>query len=267
MQRREFIKTIVFGLSGLAATARSEGNILTIGIYPGTGKADIPNYDFMDAAMPFARALGGAMKKEVRLLLFRSIKNVVQSLGKGRLDVYFVPPTVAVSVLDNQYSPVARARDQAMGALVKQSGVPIVTVALTEKESWLDVMSRHEIKRSRANVEIVNFKSQEDVILALKNGMVQAGSLRMNNASELMAAGGYETWLPLPTTPDFTLMVSDRFSQTEQDKLGAVAVNLDQATLQLLQKTIHSKITGFVVDKAADYKTIKAAMAESGYLD
>ncbi len=242
-------------------------NTMTLGIYPGTGKADIDSYDFREAALPFARAMSAAVGQDVNLVLFRSIKNVLNSLEKGRLDAYFVPPTVAVSVLDKNYSPVARVRDQATGMLIKRVGEAVESVALTEKESWLDVMSRYVIKRSRNVPQITNFKTQEDVVLALKNGLVQAGSLRSAKAAELLAAGGYETWFNLPATPDFTIMVSDRYSQAQQDNIGRAAVALDAARIQALQKTIHSKVTGFVIDKDADYKTIKAAMAASGYLD
>jgi len=60
-------------------------------------------------------------------------------------------------------------------------------------------------------------------------------------------------------------MASNRMSAAEQDRLGAAAVGLNTDTIQTLQKTIHSKVTGFVIDKQADYKTIKQAMIEAGY--
>ena len=264
MQRRDFLKGLA--LASLPITGRAD-DTMTLGIYPGTGKADINLYEFRDAAMPFARTIAAAVGQDVSLVLFRSIKNVLSSLEKGRLDAYFVPPTVAVSVLDNNYSPVARVRDQATGMLVRRVGETVSSVALTEKESWLDVMSRYVIQRSRSTPEITNFKTQEDVVLALKNGLVQAGSLRVTKATELLTAGGYETWLNLPATPDFTLMVSDRYSQSEQNRIGQAAAAMDATKVQSLQKTIHSKVTGFVIDREADYKSIKAAMAVSGYLD
>ena len=65
--------------------------------------------------------------------------------------------------------------------------------------------------------------------------------------------------------PDFTLLASNRLTAAEQDKLGVAAVELRQEAVKSLQKTIHSTVTGFVIDKEADYKTIKTAIKEAGY--
>ncbi len=184
-----------------------------------------------------------------------------------RLDAYFVPPSVAVAALDNGYSPVARVRDQASGALVRRKGAgQVATVALTEKESWLDVMARYTLKRQAPEtIRILNFKTQEEVALAMQRGFAEAGSLRVKVADELVASGRFEVWQALPATPDFTLMASDRLSGADRDRIGAAAVALDTMAIQSLQKTIHSKVTGFVVDKEADYKVIKQAITEAGY--
>jgi hypothetical protein len=142
----------------------------------------------------------------------------------------------------------------------------VTAVALTEKESWLDVMARHTLKQNKIEVEkIYNFKEQDDVVLAMQRDYAQAGSLRSKKADELVANGDFELWHSLPTTPDFTLMASNRLSAAEQDRLGAAAAGLSPAAIQSLQKTIHSKVTGFVIDKQADYRTIKQALSEAGY--
>jgi hypothetical protein len=99
----------------------------------------------------------------------------------------------------------------------------------------------------------------------MQRDYAQAGSLRSKAADELIAKGDFELWHPLPTTPDFTLMASNRLSAAEQDRLGAAAVALGPEAIQSLQKTIHSKVTGFVIDKQADYRTIKQAISEAGY--
>lgn len=265
MRRRSFLAGLTV-LPALPLTARAAAGDLNIGIYPGTGKADILMGDFRAYAMPFAQALGAAVGAKPKLTLFRSIRSVLGSLKSGRLDLYFVPPSVAVAVLDNDYSPIARVRDQATGVLVRRKGVEVDAVALTEKESWLDVMARHTLRNNKIEVaKIYNFKTQDDVVLAMQRDYAQAGSLRSKLADELAAKDGFEVWHPLPTTPDFTLMASNRLSATEQDRLGAAAVALAPEAVQALQKTIHSKVTGFVVDKQADYKVIKQAISEAGY--
>jgi hypothetical protein len=265
MRRRSFLAGLTI-LPALPLAAHAANGDLSIGIYPGTGKADIVMGDFRAYAMPFAQALAAAQGGKPKLTLFRSIRSVMGSLKGGRLDVYFVPPSVAVGVLDHDYSPIARVRDQATGVLVRRKGATVTAVALTKKESWLDVMARHTLKRNNIDaVKISNYKTQEDVALAMQRDYAQAGSLRSKLADELIAKGDYELWHPLPTTPDFTLMASNRMSAAEQDRLGAAAAGLSTEIIQTLQKAIHSKVTGFVIDKQADYKTIKQAMSEAGY--
>lgn len=263
MRRRRFLAGLAV-LPALPWAAHAAEGDLNIGIYPGTGKADILMADFRTYAMPFAQALGAAVGAKPKLTLFRSIRSVQASLKAGRLDLYFVPPSVAV--LDNDYSPVARVRDQATGMLVRRKGAEVSAVALTEKESWLDLMARHTLKQNKIEVAtIYNFKEQDDVVLAMQRDYAQAGSLRSKAADELITKGEFELWHPLPTTPDFTLMASNRLSAAEQDRLGAAAVALAPEAIQSLQKTIHSKVTGFVIDKQADYRTIKQAISEAGY--
>jgi ABC-type phosphate/phosphonate transport system substrate-binding protein len=265
MQRRHFLAGLTL-LPALPFVAHAAGTELRIGIYPGTGKADVLAGDFHAWATPFAQAFGAALGAKCTPILFRSIRHITRSMESGRLDLYFVPPSVAVSALDNKYSPVARVRDQATGVLVHRKGTDVTTVALTEKESWLDVMARYTLKRNnQTTAKFMNLKTQEDVVLSMQRDYAQAGSLRSKLADQLIAKGGYEVWYPLPTTPDFTLMASDDLSAAEQDKLGAAAVALSPDVIQALQKTIHSKVTGFVVDKQADYKTIKQAIKEAGY--
>lgn len=265
LQRRRFLTGLAL-LPALPMAAHAARAELSIGIYPGTGKADILTGDFRALATPFAQSLGTALGRSPRLMLFRSIKSITRSMESGRLDMYFVPPSVAVAALDNRYSPVARVRDQATGVLVRRKGGEVATVALTEKESWLDVMARYTLKRNKhETAKILNFKTQEEVVLSMQHGFADAGSLRSKLADELVAKGEFEVWYPLPTTPDFTLMASDHFSAADQDRLGAAAAALEPQVIQSLQKTIHSKVTGFVVDKQADYKMIKQAIKEAGY--
>ena len=265
MQRRQFLAGLTL-LPALPIMAYADDSKLSIGIYPGTGKADVFMDDFREAAMPFALALAASLDRKPGLTLFRTIRNTLKSLDKGRLDLYFVPPTVAVSVLDADYSPVARVQDRATGIMIRRKGTVVETVALTEKESWLDVMGRYTIKRnSAAPLEILNLKTQEDVTIALERNHAQAGSLRSKAADALLAKGDFEVWATLPNTPDFTLMASNRLTAAEQNKIGAAVVALRPEVILSLQKTIHSKVTGFVVDKEADYKMIKTALKEAGY--
>jgi ABC-type phosphate/phosphonate transport system substrate-binding protein len=263
MHRRSFLAGLGV-LPVLPAAAALQGE-LNIGIYPGTAKAGIYGGDFHAYASPFAQALGAALGLKPRLSLFRSIRSVQRSMEKGRVDLYFIPPTVAVTALDHDYSPIARVRDQAEGVLIRRRAKPVEAVALPEKGSWLDLMARYTLRQNKIEaVKTYNFKDPADVILALQREYAQAGSLRSKLADELTKKGEFEAWHPLPTTPDFTLVASNRLEVAERDKLAAAAVALAPEAVQSLQKTINSKVTGFVVAKQADYGTIRQALGEAG---
>ena len=178
MNRRNFLTSLtLIPLSLLPFVAHAESD-LTFGIFPGTGTADLPLDELRGAILPFTQALAGAVGLEPKLTIFRSIKSVTRSLEKGRLDIYFVPPTVAVDVLDNGYTAIARVKDPLNGALVRLKGATVTTVAMAEKESWPDVMGRSVLKRNKQEVEFLNLKTQEDVVMAMEHGYAQAGMWR-----------------------------------------------------------------------------------------
>lgn len=267
MDRRNFLTglALVPTLSLHSLFAHAESSDLTFGIFPGTGTADLPLDELRTAILPFTHALASAVDMKTKLTMFRTIKSITRSLEKGRMDVYFVPPTVAVDVLDNGYTAIARVKDPLTGALVRIKGATVTTVAMAEKESWPDVMGRYMLKRNKQDVQILNFKTQEDVVLAMDNGYAQAGALGPKPTKELLAKGMHEVWYPLPATPGFTLMAGERLTDSQKDKLGAAAVALDQQTILTMQKVFVSKIASFVVDKQADYKTLKEAVRTAGY--
>ncbi len=266
MNRRNFLTGLTLipaaSLFPLMAYAKSD---LTIGVFPGTGTADLALDELRTAIMPFSEALAGAVGLEAKLTMFRTIKSVTHSLEKGRLDLYFVPPTVAIDVLDNGYTPLARVKDPITGAVVRLKGATVKTVAMAEKASWPDVMGRYVLKHNKQEVEFLNLKTQEDVVLAMENGYAQAGAIGTKLVKELLAKGTHEVWYPLPATPGFTLMASEHLNESEQNKIGNAAVALSTQVILTMQKVFLSKIAGFVVDKQADYKTLKIAVREAGY--
>lgn len=267
MNRRNFLTGLALlptlSLPSMLAHARSSD--LTFGIFPGTGTADLPLDELRTAILPFTRALADAVGMKPKLTMFRTIKNITTSLERGRMDIYFVPPTVAVDVLDNGYTAIARVKDPLTGAVVRVKGATVTTVSMPEKESWPDVMGRFVLKRNKHDVQFLNFKTQEDVILAMENGYAQAGALGPKPTKELLAKGTHEVWYPLPATPGFSLMGSNRLTESQRDKLGAAAESLDQQTILTMQKVFVSKVASFVVDKQADYKTLREAVRSAGY--
>ncbi len=267
MNRRNFLTglTLIPAASLLPLMAYAGESDLTIGVFPGTGTADLPLDELRTAIMPFTLALAGAVGLEAKLTMFRTIKSVTRSLEKGRLDLYFVPPTVAIDVLDNGYVPIARVKDPITGALVRLKGATVKTVAMAEKASWPDVMGRYVLKQNKQEVEFLNLKTQEDVVLAMENGYAQAGAIGTKLVKEVIAKGTHEVWYPLPATPGFSLMSSTHLAESEQNKIANAAVALSPQVILTMQKVFLSRLAGFVVDKQADYKTLKIAVREAGY--
>ena len=72
MQRRQFLAGLTL-LPALPIMAYADDSKLSIGIYPGTGKADVFMDDFREAAMPFALALAASLDRKPGLTLFRPL--------------------------------------------------------------------------------------------------------------------------------------------------------------------------------------------------
>lgn len=265
MKRRGFLAGLSL-IPALPLMAYANEPELSIGIYPGTGTADMLREDFRAVTKPFAQALAGALGREPSLTMYRTLKSINRSLVNGRMDLYFAPPTVAVAAFDKGYTPIARVKDLINVVLVRRKGANVATVALTEKQSLPDVLGRHVLMQKNEGAAIFNVKTQEDVILAMERNYAQAGGLGAKPAKALVEKGKYEIWYPLPTSPGFTLVASDNLSETEKNKLRAAVVTLKPEIIQQMQKAIVAKLGSFVEEKGADFKTLKMAMKEAGYI-
>lgn len=248
------------------ATAHAAEATLTIGIFPGTGTADMLRSDFRAMATPFADELAKSVGKKASLTMYRTLSSTNRSMVKGRKDLYFAPPTVAVAAFNKGYSPIARVEDFIKVVLLRRKGVDVKTVALTEKQSVPDVLGRFIIKQNNQDVKYMNVKTQEDVILAMKRDYAQAGGLGGKKAQALLESGEYEIWYPLPNSPGFTLVASDRLSESDKSKLEEAIVSIDPKVVEKMQKAFVSKLGSFVADKDAEFKTLSQAMKEAGYI-
>ena len=255
---------VILGLAvALPTPSLAADRILSIGIFPGTGTAEMLRADFRPLAAPFADELAKALGRKAQLTMYRSLKSINRSMAKGRKDVYFAPPTVAVSAFNKGYSPIARVEDFLKVALLRRKGATVTTVALTEKQSVPDVLARFVIKQNGENVKYMNVKTQEDVILAMKRNYAQAGGLGGKKAKVLLESGDYEVWYPLPASPGFTLVASDKMSESEKSRLEEAISAIDPRAVAKMQKAFVSKLGQFVADKDAEFKTLQQAMAGS----
>lgn len=265
MERRDFLAGLAL-MPVLPLIAHASDMDLSIGIFPGTGTADMLRADLRASTMGFVKTLASAVGRQPRLTMFTSLKSINRSLVNGRLDLYFAPPTVAVSALHKGYAPIARVKDFLKVELVRRKGAKVSSVALTEKQSLPDVLGRYVLKKENEEVKIFNLKTQKDVILAMKRDYAQAGGLGGKKAQELVETGKYEVWYPLPVTPGFTLVASDQLSEDQKKKLEAVVSTLDPAIINEMQKVFVSKLGSFVADSDTEFKTLKEAMKVAGYI-
>ncbi len=267
MKRRAFLAGLTL-LPALPLVSYASVPELSIGIYPGTGTADMFRDDFRAVAKPFAQALAAAVGREPSLTMYRTLKSINRSLENGRMDLYFAPPTVAVAAFNKGYTPIARVKDLISVVLVRRKGATVTTVALTEKESLPDVLGRHILKQKNENPTIFNVKTQEDVILAMERNYAQAGGLGGKPAKALVEKekDKYEIWYPLPASPGFTLVASNELSEEDRNKLRAAVISLKPEIIQELQKAIVAKLGSFVDEKGADFKMLEQSMKEAGYI-
>jgi ABC-type phosphate/phosphonate transport system substrate-binding protein len=265
MKRRDFLAGLAL-LPVLPLIVHASELELNVGIYPGTGTADMLRDELRASTRAFAQSLADAVGREPRLTLFTSLRSTNRSLDNGRLDLYFVPPTVAVAALDKGYAPVARVKDFLKVELVRRKGAEVSSVALTEKLSLPDVLGRYVLKNENENVKIFNLKTQKDVILAMKRNYAQAGGLGGKKAKALVETGDYEVWYPLPPSPGFTLVASDQLDESMKKELENAVSKLDPAVINEMQKVFVSKLGSFVADSDTEFKTLRQAMKAAGYI-
>ncbi len=180
--------------------------------------------------------------------------------------MYFAPPTVAVAAFNKGYSPIARVEAFIKVVLIRRKGETVSTVAFTEKQTVPDVLGRFVLKQNNEDVKYMNVKTQADVILAMKRKYAQAGGLSAKKAQALLDSGEYEIWYPLPPSPGFTLVASDRLSESDKSKLEQAIMSMDPKLVAQMQKAFVSKLGTFVADKDAEFKTLHLAMEQAGYL-
>lgn len=265
MKRRDFLAGLAV-LPALPMLAHASGESLRIGIFPGTGTADMLREELRAANGSFAKAVANALGRQPSLTIFTALKSINRSIENGRLDVYFAPPTVAVSALDKGYVSIARVKDNLTFMLVRRKGAKVTSVALTERESLPDVMSRYVLKSKKEDVRLFNLKSQEDVILAMGRNYAQAGALGGKLGKALVEKGEYESWYPLPPAQGFSVVASKQLSEAERKKLTTAISTLNPAIIGEMQKVFVAKLGSFVPDDGAELVALKEAMRTAGYL-
>lgn len=265
MNRRDFLAALAI-FPAFQMLAHAMGESLRIGIFPGTGTADMLREELRAANRSFAKAVANALGRPPSLTIFTALKSINRSIENGRLDVYFAPPTVAVSALDKGYVPIARVKDNLTFMLLRRKGAQVVSVALTEKESLPDVMSRYVLKSKKEDVRLFNLKSQEDVILAMDRNYAQAGALGGKLGKALVEKGDYEPWYPLPPSQGFSVVASKQLSEADRKKLSTAISTLNPAIIGEMQKVFVAKLGSFVPDDGAKLVTLKQAMQTAGYL-
>ena len=164
--------------------------------------------------------------------------------------------------MEHGYQPLVRVKALATGVLLKRKGQQVTRIGITEPDSWLGAMGRNVIAENKlalpAMLETV--KTQGAVVYLLEQKAVQAGVLRTEMANKLIATGEYETWYPLPATPDFTMLIHDKLAANYAEPIRQAMLNLSAATIDSLQQAVHISINQFVSCSKSDYLALAKAI-------
>ena len=267
MNRRQFVQ-IVLGSSVLSSYSASalllagSGDVI-MAIFPGTGAKDIDSRLFSDYTRPLTTAIAAKVGHKVYAESYHSfslIKNVIEN---SRADVLFVPPTLAVSAMQQGYEPVARVKDFLTGMMIKRKGEVVKRVAMTGVDSWPGLMGRYLLTEHKLNLttSVETVKNQEAVAFLLDQKAVQAGVLATPKANAMIATGQYEAWYPLTSTPGFTLLLHSKLMAKYGAPMGQTMLTLSAPAIDGLQALIPIPIKQFVPCGRQDYEILKKIMA------
>jgi len=235
---------------------------LIIAIYPGTGAAEVDSRTFKEFAQPMTAALASKTRKKVYAEAYRSFSLINEAISNNRADILFVPPIVAIHAMQHGYQPLVRVRELAAGVLVKRKGQPVTRIGITEPDSWLGAMGRIVIAEHKSGVPAMleTVKTQDAVVFLLEQKAVQAGVLRTEKANSLIATGAYEAWYPLPTSPDFTVLIHDKLAANYAEPVRQTMLSLSVTAIDSLQAAIHVPIKQFVPCGKQDYAVLAKAV-------
>lgn len=266
MNRRFFLQSLmVTGMlanhSARALMISGQGDAI-ISIYPGTGAKEIDLQLFKAYTEPMTAALASAMRKKVYAEPYRSFSLIESTISNNRTDILFVPPIVAIHAMQHGYQPLVRVRDLATGMLVKRKGEAVTSIGMTQLDSWLGAMGQNVILERQlvAPAMIQTVKTQDAVVFLLQQKVVQAGVLRTEKANKMIATGEYEAWYPLPTSPDFTVLIHDKLAASYAEIVRKTLLSLPAAAVDSLQKAIHVPVNQFIACNKQDYAALAKAI-------
>ena len=268
MNRRNFLQTmlgasVIVNQSAAALLLSGQGDVI-VSVCLGTGTAGIDLRLFKTYTQPLTNVLGNKMGKKVYAESYRSFALIKDAITNNRSDILIVPPMVAIHAMQYGYQPLVRVKDLATGLLVKRKGSQVMRIGIMEFDSWLGAMGRNVIAEhklgSPAMLETV--KTQDAVVSLLEQKAVQAGVLRTEKASKLIATGEYEAWDTLPVSPDFTVLIHDKLVANYGEIVRQTMLNLPVAAVNNLQAAIHVPVKQFVDCTKKDYAALAKAIGE-----
>ena len=268
MNRRLFLQTligatVVANQSAQALLLSGQGDLI-VSIYPGTGAAEIDLHLFKTFTQPLSTALSNKLGKKVYTEPYRNFSLINNAIKDNRTDVLFVPPIVAIHAMQYGYQPLVRVKELATGVLVKRKGQQVARIGITEPDSWLGAMGRNVIAEHQLGTPAMleTVKTQDAVVYLLEQKAVQAGVLRTEKASKLIATGEYEAWDPLPVSPDFTVLIHQKLAANYAETVRQTMLTLPAAVTSSLQEAIHVPIKQFVTCSKQDYAVLAKAIGE-----
>ncbi|MBH1970157.1 hypothetical protein FK216_03520 [Moraxellaceae bacterium AER2_44_116] len=229
-------------------------------VYPGTGKAKIPYNEFMAGFRPFADGFGEKLHLNIRLT--RNIDNLYETLASDTPPSFvFGPPQSAAFFMEAGFIPLARVSKKAVGMIVSDKPLAdIKKIGYPDPESWLAIVGKYSADQIiKRQIESVYYKTQDEVILALKGGVIDSACLRKNTVEKLqVSTPNVKSVINLPSTADFTFLANpDNTTAQERELFKQSIINMPEITREAMGKVVHVPLDSFVMAEADDYDVLR----------
>jgi len=140
-------------------------------------------YKGIDRWRRFAEELGRLIRKEVKLVTFRSFQEEKERLGRENFDIYYASPSVALELLRRNYVPIAKVRGQADALLLvgrRSVEKEEYVVALADlKAVKYGLLAFENIDLDRVN--LVYTESHEETLHLINSGTADYGVVYEEN--------------------------------------------------------------------------------------
>lgn len=157
--------------------------------------------------------------------------------------------------------PLARVSKKAVGMIVSEKPLAeIKKIGYPDPESWLAIVGKYSADQIiKTKLESVYYNTQDEVMLALNAGIIDAACLRKNTVEKLqLTKPMVKSIINLPSTADFTFLANpDNTTPQEREQFRLSVINMSDEVRDNMAKVVHVPLDKFVVAEADDYDVLR----------